>query len=417
MSPSSKTLQARIVSGSFILLSGSALTTAINFTYNTVVAHFLGPRGFGQAAVVYTILTLMSAVTLAFQIVSAKVVAQQSAEEGKSAVYRAFHRSAWVCGLVAAAILILFQRPIANYLNFPNSVPIAILAVGIAFYVPLGVRRGYIQGVYRFRGLALNLVVEGACRLLGSYLMIRMGLDVDGVIGANTAAVVIAYLTVVPAQTGNLPNPLRSSDSVREMVQAIVFFAGQVLINNADIVLVQHYFVAREAGLFAAVAMVGRVIYAFSSAIVNSMFPISAGSRQEERKDLKVIATASVLILGTGSVLALALDFAPASIWTTFFGSDFQIAGQYNLPYLLALYAITTIIYSLSFAIITYEMSYKVAKTGWVQLIFSGVLVAGISFYHSTLREVILVKLILMCALLLTVGIPFFFKSISKRAS
>ena len=59
-----KTLQARIVAGSVILLSGSGLTTAINLAYNIAVARFLGPKGFGHATAVYTILTLISAVTL-----------------------------------------------------------------------------------------------------------------------------------------------------------------------------------------------------------------------------------------------------------------------------------------------------------------------------------------------------------------
>ena len=38
-----KTLQARIVSGSVVLLAGSGLTTAINLVYNIMVARFLGP--------------------------------------------------------------------------------------------------------------------------------------------------------------------------------------------------------------------------------------------------------------------------------------------------------------------------------------------------------------------------------------
>ena len=54
----SKTLQARIVSGSFVLLSGSSLATAINLAYNIAVARFLGPKGFGHATAVYTLLTL-----------------------------------------------------------------------------------------------------------------------------------------------------------------------------------------------------------------------------------------------------------------------------------------------------------------------------------------------------------------------
>jgi O-antigen/teichoic acid export membrane protein len=407
LTQNTKTLQARIVSGSVVLLSASGLTTALNLGYNIVVARFLGPKGFGQATVVYTILTLISAVTLSFQIISAKTVAQQSSPEEKAAVYRGFHRAAWGCGVLVALILLSFQRGIADYLNLPSPALVAILAIGAAFYVPLGSRRGYIQGSCGFRRLATNLVIEGTVRLGGSVLLVLLGLGVEGVIAANAAAVVVAYLTAAPKLVGRAPNPLDLSYALRESSQAMVFFAGQVLINNCDIVLVKHFFLAKEAGLYAAVAMVGRVIFAFSSAVVNSMFPLVAGTRVEERKDIKVIATSLLLVLVTGSVLAIGLGIAPTGIWTALFGSGFEIVGKYNLPYLLALYAITTIVFSLSVVIITFEMSYKIANTSWLQLVFSGVVIAGICRFHSSLREVILVQLVLMVALLICVGIPF----------
>src|ERR1700679_1609484 len=93
--PKTRSLQARIVSGSVTLLSGSGLTTAINLAYNIGVARVLGPSGFGHATVVYTLLTLISAITLAFQVVSAKMVAQQNSPENKASVFEGFHRSAW----------------------------------------------------------------------------------------------------------------------------------------------------------------------------------------------------------------------------------------------------------------------------------------------------------------------------------
>jgi O-antigen/teichoic acid export membrane protein len=409
-----KSLHERIVSGSVVLLSGSGLTTAINLAYNIVVARFLGPKGFGHATVVYTILTLISAVTLSFQIVSAKVVAQQATAETKAAAYRGLHRAAWGCGVVVALSLLVFQRSIAEYLNLPSSTLVAILAIGAAFYVPLGSRRGYIQGTYGFRRLAANLVIEGAFRLGGSLLLILLGQGVQGVIAANAAAIAVAYLTIAPKLASRVPNPLRLSYAFRETSQAMVFFAGQVLINNCDIVLVKHFFMAREAGLYAAVAMVGRVIFSFSSAVVNSMFPLVAGTPGEERKDLRVIATSLLLVMGTGSLLAIGLSVAPAWIWTRFFGAGFEIAGRYNLPYLLALYAITTIVYSLSVVIITFEMSYKIANTSWVQLAFSGVVIAAICRFHSSLRQVILVQLVLMGVLLIFVAFPFLVDSLTN---
>jgi O-antigen/teichoic acid export membrane protein len=409
-----KTLQARIVSGSVILLSGSSLTTAINLAYNIVVARFLGPKGFGHATVVYTILTLISAVTLSFQIISAKVVAQQVSAEGKAAVYRALHRAAWGCGILVALILLAFQQAISDYLNLPSPILVAFLAIGAAFYVPLGSRRGYVQGTYGFRRFATNLVIEGAFRLGGSLVLILLGFGVEGVIAANSAAVAIAYLAIAPSLAPRAPNPIHFSYALREISQAMIFFAGQVLINNCDIVLVKHFFLARDAGLYAAVAMVGRVIFAFSSSVVNTMFPLVAGTRDVERKDFRVIATSLLLVLGTGSVLALGLSIAPASLWTSFFGSGFSIVGQYNLPYLLALYAVTTIVYSLSVVIITFEMSYKIANTSWVQLAFSGVVIAAICRFHSSLREVIFVQLVLMAALLVFVAVPFLSESLTN---
>ena len=415
-----KTLQARIISGSVVLLSGSGLATAINLAYNIAVARSLGPTAFGHATAVYTLLTLISAITLSFQIVPAKVVAQQASLEAKSAAYRDFHRSAWGCGILAAMILIVFSRTISGYLNLPSPELVVLIGLGCAFYVPLGCRRGFIQGAYGFRKLATNLVLEGGVRLGGSLLMMALlppGFRVRGVIAANAAAIAVAYFAATPRLGPAIPNQLPLKRALSEGLQAGVFFAGQVLINNCDIVLVKHFFPPAMAGLYAAIAMVGRVIFSFSSAVVNSMFPLVAGVKEEERKDLKVIATSLMLVLGIGSLLALVLRVLPASLWSHFFGAGFAIAGSHGLPYLLSLYAITTVIYSLSVVVITFEMSYRIANTSWIQLAFSGILIAAICKFHGSLREVILVQLILMSALLVFVAIPFLVNSLTDSKS
>ncbi len=408
-----KTLQARILSGSLVLLLGSGMAAAINFAYNVSVARFLGPTAFGHATAVYTLLTLISAVTLSFQIVPAKAVAQQNTAEGKAAAYRSFHVKAWMCGVGVALLLVAFQRGIATFLKLPSPIPVDLIAIGAAFYVPLGSRRGYIQGAFGFRALATNLVLEGFVRLCGSLLMIAAGFGINGVIAANAAAIAVAYFGAAPKLPAALPDQPRSKYAFRESLQAIVFFAGQVLINNSDIVLVKHFFPPMEAGLYAAVAMVGRVVFAFSSAVVNSMFPLVAGTHESERKDLKVIATSLLLVFSIGSGIALALILTPASIWASFFGSGFVIHGRYGLSYLLSLYAITTMFYSLSVVMVTYEMSYKIANTSWVQLAFSGALIVGICLFHGSLREVILVQLVLMISLLVMVALPFIVDSLS----
>jgi O-antigen/teichoic acid export membrane protein len=402
-----KTLHARIVSGSAVLLAGAGLTNAISLAYNIVIAAFLGPANFGHATVVYTLLTILSAVALSFQIVSAKVVAQQSSADQKREVYRVFHRAAWGCGLLAALVLLVFQKGIASYLNLPDTVLVALLAIGSAFYVPLGCRRGCIQGIYEFRRLAINMVVEGGVRLGGSYLLIVLGFGVRGVIAANAAAIAAAYFAIKPQLGGQAFNPLRFWHVLRETSQALFFFAGQMLITNCDIVLVKHLFSAEAAGLYAAVALVGRVISSFSSAVVNTMFPLVAGTNDEERKDLKVIGTALLLVSGIGLVMAFGLSITPSWMWTSFLGPGFTIEGAHSLSYLSSLYALRTVIYSLSVVFIAFEMSYKIANSSAVQFAFSGVVIAGIYEFHSSLLEVIVVQLVLLSVLVVLSAAPF----------
>ncbi len=397
-----------------VLLSGSSLATILSLAYNIVIGWYLGPKSFGHATVVYSLLVLLSAVSFAFQIVAAKMVAQQPSAEAKAEIYRSFHRSAIGCGISIALVLFLFRQGITDYLNLPDSSLIAMLAIAAGFYIPLGARRGYDQGSYRFHRLAMSLVVEGAVRLGGSYALVVAGFGVQGVVAANAVAMAVSYFAMTPKLPGRAPNPLRLGVGVREIWQALLFYSGQMVINNCDLVVVKHIFPAQEAGLYAAVGLVGRVIFVLSAAVVNSTFPIVAGTRAEERKDLRLIGTPLMLVLSIGSLVALAMWVAPASLWTTILGPGFQIAGKYDIPYLSTLYALKAVVYSISAVVITFEMAHRIANTSWIQLVFSGVLIAGIYQFHSSLHQVILVQLAVLAALFVVVAITFLIDALAS---
>lgn len=415
-SPKAKTLQTRILTGSAMLLSGSGFTALLSFAYNIAVARLLGPADFGHAAAIYTILFLFSSVMLSFQIVGAKVAAQQDVAETRDAAYRDYHRSAWIFGIAVAAFLLILRKGITEFLNVPSPTLVVLIAIGIAFYIPLGSRRGYVQGVCSFGKLAWNMVLENAIRLVGAVLLILLGAGVTGVIAANSVAVIVAYFALAPKLSRTGQNPLGLSLAMRELLTALIFFSGVAIINNSGIVLVKHYFSDIEAGLYAAVAMVGRVIFALASAVVNSTFPIIAGAQKEDRKNPRLVLTSLLLVLGIGLIATICLRLAPVSVWNIFLGSGFEIGGANRLSYLMPLYAIMTTIYSLSAVIITYEMSYKVAGASWIQLGFSGLVVASICLFHHSLQQVIYIQTGLMIVLLVAVGTPFVFSFAGEKS-
>lgn len=403
---SASALRARVLSGSMIMLVSSGVVGATNLIYNIAIARVLGPSEFGQATAVYTLLMLLSSVTLAFQLVCSKFVAKNPDPAAKAAVYAGLHRRSWQIGIVVGAVLVYASSVISNYLNLPTRNYVVLLGIGTAFYIPLGVRRGLMQGLYHFRHLAENFVLEVGVKLGGALLLLHYSYGVTGVIVAVVASVVVAYLAASPRPAFQLAARPGLPASFSEGMQAIVFFIGQVIINNIDIVLVKHFFPAGLAGLYAAIALVGRVVYMLSWSVVSSMFPVSAGSTQE-RSGRAVLSTALLLVLLVSSLFTMAVWLAPEKLWLMILGSHFMVNSQGSFSSLLVLYAALTGIYSFSVVLMTYEMSRRIANTSWLQLGVSGAIAVGIYMFHSTLHDVIAVQLVLMIFLLVAVSVPF----------
>jgi O-antigen/teichoic acid export membrane protein len=392
--------------GSATLLFSTGLVSATNLLYNIAIARGLGAAGFGHATAIYTLLMLLSAVTLAYQLVCSKLVAKSQDLEGKVAIYKDLLRRSWQTGLLLGTLIAVGSAGIASYLHLPSARDIVLLGFGTAIYVPLGVRRGMVLGLYDFTRLAINFVIEAIVKIVGAVVLLHYGFGVSGVIAAVVGSIAVAYLAAGPAVSLVTRGTLRGRASFREGMQAIVFFCGQVIISNLDILFVKHYFAAAAAGQYAAVALVGRVVYMFSWSVISSMFPVSAASTKRTTSRA-VLKTALWVVASMTTIFTLAAWLAPASLWRTVLGANFLNASPVAFSSLLASYSAMTSIYSMAVVLLAYEMSRKIANATWVQLAFSALLPAGIALFHDSLQQVIMVQLLLMLGLLLAVSLPF----------
>jgi hypothetical protein len=165
----------KVLSGSMIMLAGSAFVT---------------------------LLMLASCINLAFQLVSAKLIARAATMEQKAAIYQALMKRAWYVGAGLTAFLFIVRQPLADYLRLPQTRLVDVLAAGMLFYIPLGVRRGAMQGLCRFVRLSANLTAEAVVKLIGAIAFIVMGAGVFGAVGAISLSVFAAYM--LPADDAEL---------------------------------------------------------------------------------------------------------------------------------------------------------------------------------------------------------------------
>ena len=396
---------AKILNGSIILLIGSVAVSLANFGYNIGVARLLGPSDFSHAAAAVTILMLISAITLAFQLMCTKLIAKAETLEAKASVFQHLMKRAWAIGFALGVFMLAANSVLTAYLRLSSHWIIILLAVGLTIYVPLGVKRGGLQGTCHFRGLAWNMAAEAVTKFVGAMVLIELGFGVLGAVAAISVSVILAFCLPDNARELRGRAVARSAAPVGEARQAIVFFVGQVIISNIDILMVKHFFRPDVAGLYAAIALVGRLLYFGAWSVVSAMFPVSAENKESNASG-SLLAIPLLLVTGMSTVFVLLLAAFPTLVFQSLFGSHFPTAVG-SLNWLLSMNAAATGIYSIAVVLITYEMSRRIANTGWLQLVVSGLIVLGIMRFHSTLLEVIVVQQVLRILLLIAVASPF----------
>lgn len=398
-------LRTHVLRGSGILLLSTGLVAGTNLFYNILIARRLGPAGFGHASALYTLLMMVTALTLSFQLVTSKFIARTMDNTLRAQIYARMLERAWQAGLAIGVVLAVFSSQLQSYFNLPEQHDLFLLAVAAAVYIPLGVRRGKMQGCYEFRGLALNVVVEVGVKFFGALIFLYFGIGVTGVMWAVMLSIVAAYLVSAPGEAYRAGAGLIQIAPFGEGMQAVSYFIGQVVLSNLDILLVKHFFAATEAGIYAGVALVGRVVFMLSWSVVSSMFPVSAS--QAHRPGGRSVLYTGLMLVGTvTSLFIAAVALAPEALWRTLLGRQFLLGTAMPFSSLLTQYAVMTGIYSLAVVIMMYEISRRIGTAAWVQLGASVLLSGAIWLFHDSLSQVILVQAVVMSALLMAVAIP-----------
>ena len=89
--------------------------------------------------------------------------------------------------------MLLASSVLTAYLRLSSPWIIILLAVGLTIYVPLGVKRGGLQGTCRFRGLSWNMAAEAIVKFVGAIVLIEMGFGVLGAVAAISGSVIFAF--------------------------------------------------------------------------------------------------------------------------------------------------------------------------------------------------------------------------------
>ncbi len=395
----------KLLTGGAILFASMTIVNAGNYAFNLILGRWLGPAAFSDLSLIVTLMLVVSFMTTSLAQTSAKFAAIHTADNDLvrlSQLRRWLGRVAWIIGGILALLLVLGAPLWRQFFHTTSAWPFIILGVGLPVFFAQGVDRGVLQGQTRFGILALSYQAEMWVRLLGAVGLVALGLAVNGAVTGITLSFIATWL--VARQVGaELPSTGVLPQSERQMVARFSVpvagaLIGQVLINNSDILIVKHFFEPGAAGQYAALALIGRIVFFATWSIVTVMFPIVAQRHRKGEAHRHLLFVSIGIVAGVSAVITAGTLSIPELIVQVLFGSAYL-----DIAPLLWLYALATMLYALGNVVINYRLSAGHGGGSLVAVVAGLVQVGGLWLFHDSLRQVVLVQIYIMAFLFGTV--------------
>ena len=378
-----------------------------NYLYNLILGRLLGPTAFADAAVLITFLLVLSFVAMTFQLVTAKFSVLFENELFKNFITRVYQQ-AFVVGIGLGILIIACASQLQALFNTSSSAMFIIFGCGVPLYFLMSVNRGAFQGKKAFKSLSITYQAEMLSRLvitLGLILLLDIQSSAVIAIGILLSFVFGLFPFKMKQISFKKPAALdaKYSKQIKNFFLLTAFYElTQIIINNSDILLVKHYFESYEAGLYASLALIGRIVYFIAWMFVMLLLPAVVELKKEGKE------TASVLFKYVGYIGAISMLIVftclvfPEIIINILFGEQYIAMAP-----LLWKYAIATSMFAISNIFAYYYLSLD----KYVPVIISGVFgmlqMVLVIFFHDSLEQVVHMQIVAMF-LLLVIQLSFF---------
>ncbi|MBF4519343.1 sugar isomerase [Flavobacterium sp. ANB] len=386
-----------------------------NYLYNLLLGRILGPSQFADAAILITLLLVLSFVGMTFQVTTAKYAVLLEGNQ-LHIFFKFIFKYALLFGAILGFTVVVFGHQLQEIFKTKTSLMFVLFGFGLPMYFIMSINRGLYQGKNDLRNLSKTYYFEMLCRLILTLLLLCLLPQIQSSIIIALGILISFAFGLIPFQKIiNTKNNQTPSDNL-DTKSIITFFAltafyelTQIIINNSDIMLVKHYFDNEKAGLYASLALIGRVVYFVAWMFVMLLLPKVIQLKKQGADTLPILLKYVLYIVFLSTIIVLSALLFPEIVVRLMFGEKYL-----PIAFLLWKYALATSI----FAIANIFAYYFLSINKYIPVIISAFLglaqIILIVLYHNSLEQVVVMQIIAMVLLLLFQLFFFFFNNNKK---
>lgn len=388
-----------LFTGSAIVIVGTISINAINYLYHLMLGRLLGPSGYGELVALISLIGLLSIFPSPLNLVVIKYVSSNKDKEQVNNLIRWLRVRVFQFSLLFFILIILASPFLSSFLHISNITYLLLIALSFLFSLPAVLNRAILQGFLMFKQMIYSILIENIGKFLISIVLVYLGFYL---LGAMLALVISAalgcYLSFIYLRVNNKVKITRPP-----LIKKMILFAVPVMIQSfsttsiftSDLILVKHFFSSHEAGIYASLSTLGKIIFFGASPIATVMFPLISqkAARGENYKDIFKYSFIITLIL---SLVILTIYWTlPELAIILLYGKAYLEAS-----YMLVWFGIFITLFTLSSLLVNYGLSIGKNRVVLFPLIASLLQVLLIYLFHESLMMVILISIFVTALLL-----------------
>lgn len=389
--------------GSMVVLIGSTLANISSYAYHLVVGRILGPVQYGELASLFSFSYLLNVPSIVLQTVLAKYIAGFRATNeigrAKALSLAATKRLVGIVG-VGMVALIPFIGILTEFLHISSQISVVYMYVTSAVWLLTVVQASLLQGLQLFTAAMVLSNVGALLRLAGGAIGAAFGVTetifagvITGIIGWVTYFLPLRFVYAAKAQPANISGTELAAYSVPSLLTILSITS----LYSTDIMLAKHFLPGFEAGLYAALSVMGKIIFFASSSVSYVLFPVVAERAKQDTQSERLVYSGLFAIGGISLGITAGYFLLPQMALLLLFGQSYFPAASY-----LGWFGIFLSLYSLSYLLVTTLLGAGHMQVWLFVCIAALIQIIGISLYHTNILSILVVNIVILAGLFIS---------------
>jgi O-antigen/teichoic acid export membrane protein len=397
-----KLIRHELITGTFFVFIGSMFANFLAFLLNLFLARSLSYVDYGIFASLLSVLTLASIPAGSISTVLVRFATDYHSKNQLGRLQNFYKKSFKFISLFSFLILLLFivfSPLIKDFLHLDNAfyVLVAGLCV-VAGYIQV-LNTGFLQGLTKFGYLSFAGVFSGIIKLIVGIAFVFLGFRAfSGLWALFFMGLGGFIITLIPLRflfskskdsNTNTDTHISSKEILRYALPVFVSVLFITSFTSTDVILVKHFFNPHQAGFYAGLSLIGKVIFYFTAPIPAVMFPLLIRRKNLGRNFNNLFYLALLLVLIPSAAITIFYFVFPSLAVNMFLGGrDYlEIAG------LAGFFGINLTIFSLINVCVNFFLSLNKTRIAPLIVIAALAQIVLIYAFHNNFYQVITVSI------------------------